>query len=269
MPAQSLSRIRARDDDGVPLYHRVYVVLVQKILDGSFPSGQLMPSEDVLATSFAVSRVTVRKAMERLDREGMVDRLRGRGTFPRVPTVAPDGEDNRRVHNHLTLSTKTKVDLLDYGVVDLPAAIASTYGAEAGVKVLKIVRIRRDSRSPISHTTCYLSAELAPLVPRRSIKSVPISTILTRAGIPLTHYKEEIGAVLADVEMSEHLNVDVGAALLSITRRIQGEKGETLELLQAFYRPDRYSYLVEYSAEDPRKPWRGTFSEKQELVFAD
>ena len=92
--------------DVVPLYHRVYVILQQKISDGSYPPGESMPSEDELAGAFGVSRVTIRKAMERLEREGRVLRQRGRGTFPLPP--APPGGCLRRSSSQAARQTRRR-----------------------------------------------------------------------------------------------------------------------------------------------------------------
>jgi GntR family transcriptional regulator len=249
--------------DVVPLYHRIYVVLRQKILDGSFPLDVSMPSEDELGASFKVSRVTIRKAMERLEREGLVHRQRGRGTFPQVPVSKGRSSQNKVFRHEVSLAEKTQVQVLDYGLVNLPAALESSFGAEAGTKVLRVVRVRRDSSSPISYSVCYLPAELAKVVSRRSVGSLPISASLTKSGITLKRYFEQFTAVLADTEVARKIDVDVGSALISLTRRIEDEEGRTVEWLQVLYRPDRYVYRVEYSSEElgSEKPWRAMFSD--------
>jgi GntR family transcriptional regulator len=62
-----------------PLYHRIYSVLRERVVNGYYPAGIAMPSEAELATSFNVSRITIRKAMEMLTAESLVTRTRGRG----------------------------------------------------------------------------------------------------------------------------------------------------------------------------------------------
>ena len=90
-------------------------------------------------------------------------------------------------------------------------------------------------------------------MPRRQIRSLPVSATLAKAGIRFDRYKERFTAVLADVAMATHLQVDVGTALFVMSRRIEGEDGRTIEFLQATYRPDRYVYRVEYTAESAVK----------------
>ncbi len=76
----------ARDLDSLqseaptPLYHQMYALLKNRVLDGSIPIGTQMPTEQQLAEAFSVSRITAKRAMEELAREELVERRRGKGT---------------------------------------------------------------------------------------------------------------------------------------------------------------------------------------------
>jgi len=251
--------------DMVPLYHRIYVVLLQKLTDGSYPEGHAMPGEDELAAGFGVSRVTIRKAIERLEREGLVLRQRGRGTFPLSPRDGAHPAQNRILRDQISLAARTRVTVLEHALARMPRQVAAALGAEPGAPALRIVRVRHDARSPISHTTCHLSADLAPLVPRRRISSLPISATLAAAGLRLARFRERITATLADTQVARHLGVDVGTALIAMTRLVEDESGRVVELLQALYRPDRYEYRVEYTADGARDdaPWRAAITDNR------
>ena len=72
----------------VPLYHQIYVVLRQQIVEGRFGQGPL-PGEIDLAKQFHASRVTMRRVFDRLVQEGLVRRHRGLGTFVNPHPVRP------------------------------------------------------------------------------------------------------------------------------------------------------------------------------------
>ena len=87
----------------LPKYHQIYLVLREQLQEGRFADG--LPGELALMRQFAVARVTVRRALELLEGEGMISREPGRGTRP-VPPAAThandaggDGENSRA---HLT-----------------------------------------------------------------------------------------------------------------------------------------------------------------------
>ena len=126
-----------------------------------------------------------------------------------------------------------------------------------------VERVRGDERSPISHTLCYLPADLAPLVPRSAISSLPVSATLAAAGVKLARFEEKITAVLADSDIAPHLDVAIGTPLVAMTRHVRDEDGRLIEVLQALYRPDRYEYRVEYTADDRGfgGPWRAMMTD--------
>lgn len=238
------------DRDVIPLYHRVYVILLQKIGDGSYPPGVSIPSEDDLAEIFGVSRVTVRKAMDRLEREGRVLRQRGRGTFPLGPPAEAGKQKSQVLKNQLSLASKTKVAVLGYGFVKPQPNVARLFALPEGGELLRILCVRSDASSPIAHAVCYLPSNLAPLVPHSAVSSLPVSAMLIEAGISLAAFEERITAVLADAELSQHLDVEIGTPLVAMTREGRDENGRMVELLQACYRPDRYEYRLGYSIDD-------------------
>src|SRR4029077_10506115 len=128
--------------------------------------------------AFGVSRVTIRKAMDRLEREGRGLRPRGRGTFSLRLPVETDKRANQLLRNQLSLARKTRIALLDYGLVRPPPALARLFDLADGSELLRILRVRSDDRSPISHSVCYLPVDLAPLVPRSAVSSLPVSATL-------------------------------------------------------------------------------------------
>ena len=73
-----------------PLYFQLYRLLKNGILDGTFINGSQLPTEGQLSEEFGVSRITSKRAMDELAREGLVERQRGRGTHvTHEPTAAP------------------------------------------------------------------------------------------------------------------------------------------------------------------------------------
>ncbi len=71
----------SREDDPTPLYHRIHRELVARMRDGRLPLGSQVPTEQQLCEAYGVSRVTARRALEQLRQEGLIDRVRGRGSF--------------------------------------------------------------------------------------------------------------------------------------------------------------------------------------------
>ncbi len=71
----------------VPLYHQVYLHLVDALAHGEWKRGDQIPTERELAASFGCSLITIRRALDELAREGRLERTRGRGTFVTEPPI--------------------------------------------------------------------------------------------------------------------------------------------------------------------------------------
>ena len=235
----------------VPLYHRVYLLLLQSISDRTFPPDIPMPGEFELAEGMGVSRVTLRAALKRLEQEGLVQRQRGRGTYP-VPERLARLTAMPGMRNQVSLALKTSVGVVAHAMVPATQGVAGVLRVAPGDAVLRIVRLRYDATSPISYSICHVPAELAPLLPKARIRSLPISSVLASAGLALEGFREQISACIADTVVAAALQVPVGGPLLSMDRSVLLADGRVAEQLRVLYRPDRYCYSVEYAAGETR-----------------
>src|SRR3546814_16577700 len=66
-----------------PRYYRIYRLLKQAIESRQFASNEALPSENALAQQYQVSRLTIRRSLELLQHDGLIERRQGRGPFPR------------------------------------------------------------------------------------------------------------------------------------------------------------------------------------------
>src|SRR6266404_5379551 len=74
----------------LPLYAQVEDVLAATIADGSLPPGSPLPPEHVLIKRFAVSRTTIRQAVQNLIRRGLIEVRLGKGTFVTQPKISQE-----------------------------------------------------------------------------------------------------------------------------------------------------------------------------------
>ena len=238
----------------LPKYHQVYLVLREQLNEGRFAGA--LPGELALAGQFGVARVTVRRALERLAAEGLIDRTPGRGTVPRPPVdqpVATGRDDGSRaqltglLENIVTMGLATKVKVLECEVIAAPAAVAQALQIETGAAVQKARRVRSTREGPLSLITTHVPAALAQGFGRRELARKPLLILLEEAGVRIGHATQTISARLADTSSAAHLAVDVGSALLAVTRLIHDQRGRPVQWLHGLYRPDRYQYQMQLS----------------------
>jgi GntR family transcriptional regulator len=234
----------------LPKYHQVYLVLREHLAEGRFSDG--LPPELRLVQQFGVARATIRKALERLQAEGLIDRRPGRGTTPRSARpagadAAAPGQLGGLLGNIVHMSLQTQVQVLSCDVVAAPAAVARQLVLAPRAQVQRAVRVRAARQEPLSHITTWVPAELARGFGRRELMREPILLLLERAGVRIGRATQSISARPADAKVAARLDVAVGTALLAVERLVYDTNERPVQWLQGLYRPDRYQYEMQLS----------------------
>lgn len=227
---------------------RIYLLLRDLIVAGDLGPGARLPSEPALAAEHGVSRVTIRRALARLDDEGLIEKRAGSGTFvrPAAPMVRAAIADMSNVFAHLIeMGRTTEARLMSFEYMTPPAPIRDALGLEADERVQRSVRVRRVDGAAFSHLTAHVPERIGRAWTRDQLAAEPLLGLIEAAGRAPTRAAQEVSAVLAGPEVADALEVEVGSALVSLTRTVFGPDDEGLEHLQALYRPDRYSLRMD------------------------
>ncbi|MBI3148189.1 MAG: GntR family transcriptional regulator [Betaproteobacteria bacterium] len=243
----------------VPMYHQIYLVLREQILEGRFDPDQPLPSEHQLSAHFGVSRVTLRGALERLEEDGLISRQRGRGTFA---LMERRGEVRRAeisglLANLLSLGLKTTVRVVDFELVQAPGDVADALQVSPGAEVQKAVRVRSYRGEPFSHLTTFVPQEIGRHFGRKELGGKPMLALLEESGVKVSAATQWIGAKLADSVVAPLLGIELGSPLLSVTRVARDTHRQPVQLLRGLYRPDRYQYEMQLSRakDDGTRVW--------------
>jgi GntR family transcriptional regulator len=237
--------------DFVPRYYQVYTVLAQRVREGEWSPEAAMPTEQEFAKTFGVSRVTIRKALNMLQVERLIVRQQGRGTFALPPPRRPGRANfSGLLENVVDFELHTKVRIVAFGKVGLPEDAASLLERAAGSTALRVVRVRSDSQTPFSFSTCYVPEPEADLLTEDALGNRTVSSALAKAGVATASAEQRLSATVAGIDVARHLRIDVGAPLISMTRVMRDESGRPVELIQALYRPDKYEYRVNLSRDN-------------------
>jgi GntR family transcriptional regulator len=232
-----------------PLYHQIYVVLRDKIYDGTYADGDRLPSEHELSAMYEVSRITAKRALDELAAAGFVVRERGRGTRVNFAAPAPAIRSSVEglIENLLAMGLKTKVELLDFAYVDPSAEVARALRCDPGAKVQRAVRVRRLEGAPFSHLTTFVPEDVGRSYNRRELRATPMLALLERSGVVISSAEQTISATLADPKVAPLLEVEVGSPLLRISRIVSNQPNRQVEYITGLYRPDRYQYSMTLS----------------------
>ena len=244
-------------DAVVPLYHQIYVVLRQQILEGKFGDGP-MPGEIELARQFGASRVTMRRVFDYLVKEGLVRRHRGMGTFvvkPDDPLVMGGGQT--LLQNIIDVGERTSAVVVEFEDVLAPPDEAKCLDLAPGTPIKKLVRVRHLEDTPMALITKWLPLDVTSKLTLERLANQSLLRLIEASGVRIDRASQVVSARLADVVTAQYLDVAVGAPLLSVQRIVREMSGRPVQLLQGLYRPDRYEYRMELSrvGEDRARLW--------------
>lgn len=234
------------DRSPTPLYHQVYLVLRNKILSDDYTQGSLLPSEQETSDMFGVSRITAKRALNELAKDGMVVRERGRGTRVVYHSMAQPVEVNVEglLENLLAMGLETKVKLLSFDYLSANNEIARLLHCDEGQSVQKAVRVRFLEDEPFSYLTTYVPSDIGSSYSREDLAEKPLLALLERNGVKISRAEQTITATLSDAEVSLTLGLELGSPILCIYRVVYDQNDRPVEYIRALYRPDRYQYRM-------------------------
>ncbi|HSN72104.1 MAG TPA: GntR family transcriptional regulator [Steroidobacteraceae bacterium] len=238
-------------DIASPRYYQVYVTLRQWVRDGTYRAGQQIPTEAQLCRSFEVSRITIRKAIDELVREGWLVRHQGRGTFVDIAAARANvSADVSQVLSHVAeFGQQTGVRGLKVAEVDPDEETRAALELGDDERVQKATHVRMLNNSPLGHVTTFVPRSVAERIDASRLSSEPMLRLLERSGIRVGTAEQFIGATLAEPEVARALKVPVGSPLVRITRVIYDMSRRPVERVIALYRADRYHYRMHLSRE--------------------
>lgn len=230
----------------VPLYHQLYSVLKDAILNGMIPFDAQMPTEQQLASTFGVSRITAKRAMDELAAEGLVARFRGKGShvtyrYTPMPMRAPLVG---KLENLAEMGKHSLVRVLSVEKSVPPADIRKILGLKERQTVHKLIRVRSNEEGePYAYYVSW-TIGITKGYSRQSLETMPRLDVIRENGMRLTEIEQVLGAENATETIAEQLDTEPGTALLSIRRQTRNDKGRVVDVLDCLYNPKRYQYAM-------------------------
>lgn len=230
-----------------PLYERIEKQLRRRLADAA--DGDPFPSEPRLAEEFGVSRMTVRAALAGLERDGMVERVPGRGSFVRKGAAQRPVGVLLSFHDQALAEGKTPRSRVLQAEVraGTPQEIAALYQGEEPQErpVVAITRIRLFDDTPIAIERAVFPASLSALL-TTDLETGSLHNALRRLGLTPTLGSSVLTARTADDD-APHLGVPAATPMLVETRSIVDQHGRPLEYTVSSYVAERYALKVDFS----------------------
>ncbi|SLN71436.1 GntR family transcriptional regulator [Oceanibacterium hippocampi] len=239
---------------------RVYLLLRDALQNGAYVAGASLPGEQRLAETYSVSRATVRRALDALAADGMVDKRTGSGSTVRAPANAAStvSADFSTLIPQLTLmGQSTTARLLSFAYGPAPEGVASAMGLPGGERVQTAVRVRLFDGKPLSYLTTYVPESIARNYTEADLATTPLYRLLERSGVKVDTAHQSVTATLASPDVAEALDVSAGSPLLSLRRVVRDKDGRGVEYLWALYLADVFRLEMNLSrvAQGSERHW--------------
>jgi GntR family transcriptional regulator len=202
-------------------YREIADDLRRRIADGEFAAGRVLPSEAELSSAYSVSRVTIRKSLEVLRQDALVDSRQGFGWFVAVDPVSQSLGRLGTIESQLTESGASPVrKILDFGFVNAPKRVAADLGVGT---VLRVRRVNLADGQPFARVTVWCPEALGASLSRADVERASFYDLI---GVELGGATQTIGAAAASAADASALDVPVGSPVLCcdrVTRDVGGK----------------------------------------------
>lgn len=243
--------------DPMPLYYQLEMLLRKQIEEGILKPGDPLPSETSIATEYDVSRITVRRALDRLEEDGLIARRQGKRTRVSPGYVPPDIEkgqapDYRGFEDELRrLELHPVAEVLEATIGTPTKYIAKLLGLSTRDNIVRIRRRGKVDDKPIWLEARYFPADIGkPLLEIDPASDSMLNLLANIVGVEIEAVDATIKAVVASKRQADLLDMEDCSPLILHESITVAQNRRHVQVLQAFLRADYYQLKLEAAPAD-------------------
>ena len=226
----------------LPRYHQIAGALRTRIREGALRPGARLDNQRRLAKSFGVTLMTLRQALELLEREHLIARRHGLGTFVAAPSIDYDILQLRRFAGDLSAKGEhVATRLLGTRFASPDHHVADALGLGSRARVLVVERLRSVDGHPMSLQRSFLPAHIGDDVARADLALTPLHHVLEhKLGIVIQSARETVSAVRLGRREAGELGCPAGAPAFESERVSDDAAGAPVVFDRVFIPGDRF-----------------------------
>ncbi|RME05564.1 MAG: GntR family transcriptional regulator [Anaerolineae bacterium] len=240
------------DSPAKPLYQALVETILEQIRAGRWQPNQRLPSESALCEQYAVGRNTVRRALQELNRLGVVKTVAGVGTFvvdsrlDKTAQVLYGLSDEMAQYQRQVTSR-----VLEASILSADPFLARRLQVQLGAEVVFLHRVRLVDNSPVAIERAYLPHELCPDILKFDFSHRSLYRVLTdEYGCRPHHADQVIEAELATPQVAELLALQPPAVVFVFHRETRLADDRVIEYVDSEVRADRFRFLAHLRLSD-------------------
>lgn len=230
-----------------PLYHQIKTLILKDIQAGTLKPDERLPTEEELASHFAVSKITVRQALRELSGLGLIRREQGRGTFVQRPPLEQGPRELTSFTEEMRRHGRSSASqILEKGTVSASPELAAILLIASGDPVFRLRRLRLADGEPIALQTVHLPLILALGIEYEAFEAVSLYGLLRdKYRLTPARARETHTAVTVEGDEAALLRITPGSPAMAAERITQLADGRPLEYVQSLMRADRYKIVLD------------------------
>ncbi len=230
----------------IPLYYQIKEHLKQQINEGVFKKGEKLPTELWISQTYQASRVTVRRAIDELVQEGIVERKRGQGVY--VSTSSFNRNIQRltsQFEDLIKSGISTKSQLLSVEETIADAKLSLMLETKKGQKLLRVHRMRYADEKPFSEQIMYINTHYLPnWDPYELEKGSLYHIIEDKYHLKISHANQIITAVMPTNKQMKLFNLKEPEPLMYMQRTTFLESNSPVEHTENYHVASSYKYSI-------------------------
>lgn len=229
-------------------YRMVTQDLAQKIESGIYPGGSQLPLETELCEAYQVSRITIKKATDRLVQLGLITKRRGAGSF--VKDISDIRETSASINQQVQFTGFTRqfanhdtsTEVNQFVVVPATGEVAEKMRLTEDDLVYYTCRTRLVDGEPYVVEYTYMPVEVIPGINRRILNGSIYSHILDTLHLKPQSAHRSIRALLATEQEKKYFRTEEEMAILEIEQIAYLDDGRIFEFSKSHQRGDKYAF---------------------------
>jgi GntR family transcriptional regulator, N-acetylglucosamine utilization regulator len=235
------------EDGPMPFYFQIKSILRARILSNELKAGDLVASEVDLSQEYHVSRGTVRQALSELINEGLIYRIRGKGTFVSEDVGLRELKFKGTIENLITSAMEGKIKILEYKEVIAPPPVAKILRTGTKQRVFQLEVIFSSSKGATRYSVLYLPPHLGKMISRDELKDTTEIILLAeeKSKTKIHHAHQSMNIALADARISKYLSIEQKTPIFVIERQYYARNRSPIYMSISYCRPDLYKFKIE------------------------
>ncbi|MSS11330.1 GntR family transcriptional regulator [Clostridium sp. WB02_MRS01] len=242
-------------DNDLPLYLAIAKQIRESILNSKYAYHEMLPTKIRMMKQYAVSKTTIRQAVNQLVEENLVQKVQGSGTFV---TYRKQDEILKRSSNILPLSEELrlmgktfKTRVISFEIINADQHTADKLGISSGEKIYTFELLRFGDGLPLCLEHSYMPVEPFTDLNIQYLEASKYNYVENIKHLKIAYSHQTVSVILSTERLENLLNLKKHSPLLKIQHMTYLECGSILDFTTIYFSSDRYeAQFIKYRSKE-------------------